>query len=43
VAANRHNDGANSVFLDGHAGFLKARAIVTDRWREVRSATSSVR
>ena len=43
VAANRHNDGANSVFLDGHAGFLKARAIVIDRWREVRTSAASVR
>ncbi|MGE3310284.1 MAG: type II secretion system protein [Limisphaerales bacterium] len=42
VAAKRHNDGANSVFLDGHAGYLKARAIVTDRWREVRDAAARI-
>jgi prepilin-type processing-associated H-X9-DG protein len=37
VAANRHNEGVNSVFLDGHARYLKARAVVTDLWREVRT------
>ncbi len=37
VAANRHNEGVNSAFLDGHAGYLKARAVVTDLWREVRT------
>ncbi len=37
VAAGRHNEGVNSVFLDGHARYLKSRAIVTDLWREVRS------
>ena len=36
VAANRHNEGVNSTFLDGHARYLKARAVVTDLWREVR-------
>jgi len=42
VAANRHNEGANSAFLDGHARFLKARSIVIDRWREVRGDTASI-
>lgn len=43
VAANRHNQGANSAFLDGHARFLKSRAIVTDLWREVRTPPASAR
>ncbi len=38
VAANRHNEGVNAAFLDGHAGYLKARAVVTDLWREVRAS-----
>ncbi|MBX3747776.1 MAG: prepilin-type N-terminal cleavage/methylation domain-containing protein [Verrucomicrobiae bacterium] len=38
VAAQRHSQGANAVFLDGHARYLKAQAIVTDLWREVRTA-----
>jgi prepilin-type N-terminal cleavage/methylation domain-containing protein/prepilin-type processing-associated H-X9-DG protein len=41
VAANRHNEGVNSVFLDGHARYLKARAVVTDLWREVRTRRAS--
>jgi prepilin-type N-terminal cleavage/methylation domain-containing protein/prepilin-type processing-associated H-X9-DG protein len=36
VAARRHGEGVNAVFLDGHAGYLKARNVVTDLWREVR-------
>ena len=36
VAADRHNGGAQMVYLDGHAGRLAAKAIVTDLWREIR-------
>ncbi len=35
VAANRHTEGVNATFLDGHARYLKARNVVTDLWREV--------
>lgn len=37
VAAKRHGEGVNALFLDGHARHLQARAVVTDLWREVRS------
>lgn len=43
VAANRHNEGVNSVYLDGHAGFLKSRLMVTELWRDIRSATVPAR
>ena len=34
-------DPVNAAFLDGHAGFLKARAVVTDLWRETRASPPS--
>lgn len=34
VAANRHGDGANLLYLDGHAGRMDARQIDVDLWRE---------
>jgi prepilin-type N-terminal cleavage/methylation domain-containing protein/prepilin-type processing-associated H-X9-DG protein len=40
VAARRHGEGANAAFLDGHAAFLKNRAIITDLWREVKPGSS---
>ncbi len=40
VAAKRHNEGANILYLDGHASRLRAQAIVTDLWREVRDPTA---
>ena len=40
VAADRHNDGSNLLYLDGHAGRLRAQAIVTDLWREVRDPSA---
>jgi prepilin-type processing-associated H-X9-DG protein len=42
VAARRHNEGANSVFLDGHARYMRARSILTEHWREVRGAGASL-
>ena len=36
IAAERHHKGANFVYLDGHSGYLRGRAIVTDLFREVR-------
>ena len=34
IAAKRHNNGANLVYLDGHAGFLKSNQITIDLFRE---------
>jgi prepilin-type N-terminal cleavage/methylation domain-containing protein/prepilin-type processing-associated H-X9-DG protein len=34
LAAQRHNQGANYVFLDGHAEFLPATKVVTNLFRE---------
>jgi len=34
IAANRHNDGSNILFIDGHAGFRKAKLIDIDLFRE---------
>ncbi len=34
LAATRHNQGANYVFLDGHASFLQSTKVVTDLFRE---------
>ena len=34
IAANRHNDGSNMLFIDGHAGFRKAKLIDIDLFRE---------
>ncbi len=36
IAAMRHSDGANFVYLDGHSGYLRGEAIVDDLFREVR-------
>ena len=34
IAAKRHNDGSNILFIDGHAGFRKAKLIDIDLFRE---------
>ena len=34
IAANRHNDGSNILFIDGHSGFRKAKLIDIDLFRE---------
>ena len=34
IAAKRHNDGSNILFIDGHAGFRKAKLIDVDLFRE---------
>ena len=34
VAAQRHGEGANLMFFDGHAGWQKARRMNVDDWRE---------
>ena len=34
VAAKRHGEGANLLFFDGHAGWLNARRMQVDDWRE---------
>ena len=36
IAAKRHNDGSNILFIDGHAGFRKAKLIDVDLFREKR-------
>jgi len=36
VARARHGNGANMMFFDGHAGWLKAEQITIDLWREQR-------
>ena len=36
IAAKRHNDGSNILFIDGHAGFRKAKLIDADLFREKR-------
>jgi prepilin-type N-terminal cleavage/methylation domain-containing protein/prepilin-type processing-associated H-X9-DG protein len=36
IAAKRHGQGANLLYLDGHSGFLKSRLINIDLWREVK-------
>ena len=43
VAADRHNGGVNMLYLDGHAGRLRALSIVTDMWREKRDPSGSTR
>jgi prepilin-type processing-associated H-X9-DG protein len=34
IAAQRHNDGSNILFIDGHSGFRKAKLIDLDLFRE---------
>lgn len=34
VAANRHSQGANFMYYDGHAGWKKAKNMKVDDWRE---------
>jgi prepilin-type N-terminal cleavage/methylation domain-containing protein/prepilin-type processing-associated H-X9-DG protein len=34
VAAQRHGEGANLMFFDGHASYQKARRMTVDDWRE---------
>jgi prepilin-type processing-associated H-X9-DG protein len=34
VAAKRHGEGANLMYFDGHAGWLNARRMRVDDWRE---------
>ena len=34
VAAKRHGEGSNLLFFDGHAGWLNARRMRVDDWRE---------
>ena len=34
VAATRHGQGPNLLFVDGHAGWKNARRITIDDWRE---------
>jgi prepilin-type N-terminal cleavage/methylation domain-containing protein/prepilin-type processing-associated H-X9-DG protein len=34
IAAKRHNDGSNILFIDGHAGFRKSKLIDIDLFRE---------
>ncbi len=41
VAANRHSGGVNAVYMDGHAGHLKARGVVTELWRDIKSRPGS--
>lgn len=36
VAAKRHDEGANLLFFDGHAGWKNARRVTADDWRETR-------
>lgn len=36
VAADRHNNGANLLFIDAHAEYYRAQEIVLDLWRDVR-------
>ena len=36
IAAKRHNNGSNILFIDGHAGFRKAKLIDVDLFREKR-------
>ena len=43
IAEKRHSEGANFVYLDGHAGFLRAQAIVTDLFREQRDPSANRR
>jgi len=36
VAAKRHGEGANLLFLDGHAGWMAGRRMTVNDWREQR-------
>ncbi len=41
IAAKRHRQGANFVYLDGHASYLRAQTIVADLFREQREGPHS--
>ena len=43
IAEKRHNQGSNFVYLDGHAGYLRAQEIVTDLFREQRDPNAAAR
>ena len=43
IAEKRHNQGSNFVYLDGHAGYLRAQAIIADLFREQRDPNASAR
>ena len=43
VAAARHNQGSNFVYLDGHAGYLRAQNIVAEIFREQRDPNATIR
>lgn len=34
IAAQRHSEGVNLMYFDGHAGWMKARLMSVDDWRE---------
>ena len=36
VAARRHGEGPNLMFFDGHAGWMNARRMTVNDWRDVR-------
>lgn len=36
VAAKRHNQGANILYLDGHSSYLQAKKITIDLWRDIK-------
>ena len=43
IAEKRHSDGSNFVYLDGHAGYLRARQIVTNLFREQKDPNALTR
>ena len=36
IAAKRHAEGDNLMYYDGHAGWMKAKAMTVDDWRDQR-------